>query len=167
MLQFVYPCLPFYLFKHGLPCFTSFAIVYLSHFSPFCICYNLFVFYMSTWFTCLFLFYFFLVHFSKIRSLLHLPSLFVFYILLYCLPVVSFTLVLVILCLQIVFLISFYFQMFWLVFRWFPMVRWCRICVIEQYGKYHIFKNIHKYSQIFRRQPKYLWIVTNIYEYLA
>ena len=24
------------------------------------------------------------------------------------------------------------FLMFWLVFRWFPMVRWCGICVIEQ-----------------------------------
>ena len=26
------------------------------------------------------------------------------------------------------------FLMFWLVFRWFPMVRWCGICVIEQNG---------------------------------
>ena len=30
------------------------------------------------------------------------------------------------------------FLMVWFVFLWFPMVRWCGICVIEQNGKSHV-----------------------------
>ena len=41
--------------------------------------------------------------------------------------------------------------MVWLVFPWFPMVRWCGICLIKQNGKFHIrnsWRTLENYRKI-------------------